>query len=168
VTGLASSRHNVANSPRAIFRAIRTRCDLRTQPPSEKVVVITGQECRRSLYERRNEWHGVLSMNALRELRRSADLGQRELAALLSVPVETLRTWDSGRRPVPITVMRRAVEAVANYTQKQKLLSLDQLARELGVHIRTLQAAARTGRLRFSPNVSAGALSRAAATDRLH
>src|SRR5262245_43985347 len=89
----------------------------------------------------------VLSMNALRELRRSADLGQRELAALLSVPLETLRTWDSGRRPVPIAVIRRAVEAVANDAQKQKLLSLDQLAKELGVHIRTLQAAARTGRL---------------------
>jgi hypothetical protein len=34
-------------------------CILRTQPPSKKVVVITGHECRWSLYERRDEWHGV-------------------------------------------------------------------------------------------------------------
>jgi DNA-binding transcriptional regulator YiaG len=119
----------------------------RLQPPSK-----TPRDHRPRMPEvalrksRRMAWC-VRSMNALRELRRSADLGQRELAALLSVPVETLRTWDSGRRAVPITVMRRAVEAVANYAQKQKLLSLDQLAKELGVHIRTLQAAARTGRL---------------------
>jgi AraC-like DNA-binding protein len=95
---------------------------------------------RRSLYENRDEWHGVPSMNALRELRRSADLGQRELAALLSVPLETRRTWDSGRRPVPIAVIHRAAEAVERHNRQQQLLSLDQLAKELGVHIRTLQA----------------------------
>ena len=63
------------------------------------------------------------------------------------LPLETLRTWDSGRRPVPIAVMHRAAEAVEEHARRQQLLSLDQLAKELGVHIRTLQAAARTGRL---------------------
>lgn len=87
-------------------------------------------------------------MNELRELRRSANLGQREFAALLSVPLETLRTWDSGRRAIPIRVLQRAAEAVAARHHQQELLPLDQLARNLGVHIRTLQAAARTGRLK--------------------
>jgi DNA-binding transcriptional regulator YiaG len=45
------------------------------------------------------------TMNGLRELRRSAGLGQREFASLLSVPLETLRTWDSGRRPIPVAVL---------------------------------------------------------------
>ena len=107
----------------------------------------SGHECRRSLYCSRNEWHGDRWMYELRELGRSANLGQREFAALLSVPLETLRTWDSGRRAVPIRVMQRAAATIANHKQQQELLPLDQLANELGVHIRTLQAAARTGRL---------------------
>jgi DNA-binding transcriptional regulator YiaG len=43
---------------------------------------------------RSRQWHGVRSMYKLRGLRRSVDLGQREFAALLDVPLETLRTWD--------------------------------------------------------------------------
>jgi ribosome-binding protein aMBF1 (putative translation factor) len=41
---------------------------------------------------------------------------------------------------------------VADHARRTELLPLDQLATELGVHVRTLQAAARTGRLtvRFS------------------
>ena len=41
-----------------------------------------------------NDAHGIVcsAMNALRELRHTANLGQREFAALLSVPLETLRT----------------------------------------------------------------------------
>jgi transcriptional regulator with XRE-family HTH domain len=109
--------------------------------------VITGHECRRSLYCSGDEWHRERSMSELRELRRSVDLGQREFAALLSVPLETLRTWDSGRRAVSTRIMQRAAAAVATHKQRQELLPLDQLANELGVHIRTLQAAARTGRL---------------------
>jgi hypothetical protein len=46
--------------------------------------------------------HGVPSMNALRALRRSADLGQRELAALLSVSSKHSErgTADGGRRTI--------------------------------------------------------------------
>jgi len=86
-------------------------------------------------------------MYELRQLRRSVDLGQREFAALLAVPLETLRTWDSGRRATPASVLSRAAAAVAHQQRQTTLLPLDQLAKELGVHIRTLQAAARTGRL---------------------
>ena len=75
------------------------------------------------------------------------NLGQRELAGLLGVPLETFRTWDSGRRPVPASILHRAAAAIGHHQQQTELLSLNQLARELHVHVRTLQAAARTGRL---------------------
>ncbi len=87
------------------------------------------------------------AMNELRELRRAIGLGQREFAALLSIPLETLRPWDSGRRVVSAAVLQRAREAIVHHQRQHELLPLDQLAKELHVHIRTLQAAARTGRL---------------------
>src|SRR6476646_9830051 len=80
-------------------------------------------------------------------LRRSVDLGQREFAALLSVPLETLRTWDSGRRRVPTHITHRAGAVVCEHKRRHELLPLAELATLLDVHIRTLQAAARTGRL---------------------
>jgi DNA-binding transcriptional regulator YiaG len=86
-------------------------------------------------------------MNALRDLRRGADLSQQELAALIDVPLNTFRMWDSGIRPTPPHLLPRAAQAIADYARNTELLSLDQLAREFGVHERTLRAAARTGRL---------------------
>jgi hypothetical protein len=105
----------------------------------------SGHTCRRSLGDRRREWHRVRSMYELRDLRRATGLGQREFAALLCVPLETFRTWDSGRRAVPALVLQRARSAVAQHTRLNEGLPLDQLARELHVHLRTLQAAVRTG-----------------------
>jgi len=87
------------------------------------------------------------AMSELRKLRRAVGLGQREFAALLSIPLETFRPWDSGRRVVPVTVLQRAREAVAHYQPQNELLPLDQLAKGLHVYRRTLQAAVRTGRL---------------------
>jgi DNA-binding transcriptional regulator YiaG len=86
-------------------------------------------------------------MTALRELGRAARLTQKECAALINVPVNTFRMWDSGLRPVPPHALVRATVAVTENERNRELLSLDQLARELGVHQRTLRAAARTGRL---------------------
>jgi len=86
-------------------------------------------------------------VNELRKLRYAAGLGQREFAALLAVPQETLRSWDSGRRPVPFPVLYKARAAVARHKRQHELLPLAALAKDLGVHLRTLQAAARTGRL---------------------
>jgi DNA-binding transcriptional regulator YiaG len=86
-------------------------------------------------------------ISELRDLRRAVDLNQKEFAALIGVPLETLRTWDSGRRPVPPRLLQHAKKLVANRPRNTELLSLVRLARELGVHQRTLQAAARTGRL---------------------
>ncbi len=112
------------------------------------IIMTSGHACRRSLYRSRDAWRRDAGMYELRELRRTANLGQREFAALLSVPVETLRTWDSGRRRVPLRMLRHADEAIATHKRRHELLPLAQLAKELGVHIRTVQAAARTGRLK--------------------
>jgi len=55
--------------------------------------------------------------------------------------------WESGLRRAPSHVITRARDALASWAKQRELLPLDQLAKELCVHIRTLQAAARTGRL---------------------
>ena len=88
----------------------------------------------------------------LRNLRRAINCRQHEFARLLDVPLETLRVWDSGRRTVPRQILQRARQVVAERPRQTEWLSLDDLARELGVHPRTLRAAARTVRLavRFS------------------
>ena len=86
-------------------------------------------------------------MTELRELRHAADLSQCEFAALMSVPVNTFRMWDSGLRPVPAPMLMRARSVVAHHARQTELLPLDRLAHELHVHVRTLQAAVRTGRL---------------------
>jgi DNA-binding transcriptional regulator YiaG len=109
--------------------------------------VITGLVRRRSLYDSPLTWHRVPGVTPLRELRRAADLSQQACAALVDVPLNTFRMWDSGLRPVPPHMLQRAREAVGVHARNAELVSLDQLARELGVHQRTLPAAARTGRL---------------------
>jgi len=86
-------------------------------------------------------------VNELRLLRREANLSQHDLATLLDVPLNTLRMWDSGLRPAPVHVLKRTQDTLAQWAKKQELLPLATLAKELGVHLRTLQAAARTGRL---------------------
>jgi DNA-binding transcriptional regulator YiaG len=86
-------------------------------------------------------------MTALREVRRAANLTQQEFAVLLDVPLNTFRMWDSGLRATPPHLVERATMAVTEHARNSELISLDQLARELGVHERTLRAAARIGRL---------------------
>jgi DNA-binding transcriptional regulator YiaG len=109
-------------------------------------LLITGQVRRRSLYVSRGEWQ-CGAVNELRELRHRADLSQRDFAKLLDVPVNTFRMWDSGLRPVPAPILVRARTVVTHHAQQTELLPLVQLAQELRVHVRTLQAAVRTGRL---------------------
>jgi DNA-binding transcriptional regulator YiaG len=110
-------------------------------------IVITGLVRRRALYDSPLTWHRVPVVTPLRELRRAAGLSQQACAALVDVPLNTFRMWDSGLRPVPPHMLERAKEAVVVHARNAELVSLDQLARELGVHQRTLRAAARTGRL---------------------
>ena len=65
----------------------------------------------------------------------------------MNVPTNTYRMWDSGLRPVSQRTLRRARDVVCELARQHELLPLDRLASYLGVHVRTLQAAARTGRL---------------------
>jgi DNA-binding transcriptional regulator YiaG len=108
--------------------------------------VSSGLVFRRSLYESPREWQRE-RVNALRELRSDARLSQRAFAELLAVPVNTFRMWDSALRPIPIGIMERAKASVRKHATDTEPLPLDQLASELDVHMRTLRAAARTGRL---------------------
>ena len=79
--------------------------------------------------------NGILPMvSELRELRRQLALSQAEFADRLGVPAETLRTWDSGRRPAPAPVMRRARDAACRCVDETELVRLTQLATEFSVH----------------------------------
>ena len=114
MTGLACSRGHCANSDRCFSRAIQHVPIRPLVRRLQERAMITGHEYRRSLYDTRREWHRVLSVNELRALRRATGLGQREFAAELAVALETFRTWDSGRRPVPTPVLQKARAAVAH------------------------------------------------------
>jgi transcriptional regulator with XRE-family HTH domain len=89
-------------------------------------------------------------VTALRTLRRTLGLTQAELAALLEVPVNSFRMWDSGLRPVPAMVLDLTKAHLARYAHEAERLPLKRLANELGVHVQTLQRAVRTGRLEAS------------------
>ena len=145
VTGLANVRHISRIRFLEHFCVFSAR---RSHAVAQLDKAITGHVCRRSLGDRRHLMHRVADVNALRELRREVGLTQAELASLLHVPIETLRTWDSGRRLVPAQVLAAAKRVIAEYPRNYELVSLEVLARELGVHERTLRAAARTGRLK--------------------
>lgn len=86
-------------------------------------------------------------MTELRLCRRQLGLSQRELASVLSVPRNCLRMWNSGLRATPNAVLNESRVAAAEAVRDQQPLTLPVLATRLNVHLRTLQAAARTGRL---------------------
>ena len=87
--------------------------------------------------------------NPIRTLRAQLRLSQPAFARLLGVATETYRTWDSGRREVPGTWLDKA-KTIAAAQDPHRLRSLHDLARELGVHVRTLRDAARGGRLKVT------------------
>ena len=82
----------------------------------------------------------------IRRLRLLLQLSQPAFARLLGVSTETYRAWDSGRRTVSDTWLDQA-RALAAAEDPGRLWSLQVLATELGVHVRTLRDAARRGRL---------------------
>ena len=67
-------------------------------------------------------------------------------AATLGASPESYRTWDAGRRAPPPKVLARA-RALAMHRDDHELLPLPVLALLVGVHVKTLRAAARDGRL---------------------
>jgi DNA-binding transcriptional regulator YiaG len=84
-------------------------------------------------------------MNALRLLRLDMGLSQCEFATQLGIAEQTYRTWDSGRRRPPRAIVYKARRL--QETAGGKLLSLQILAAEYHVHVRTLRKAAQDGRL---------------------
>jgi DNA-binding transcriptional regulator YiaG len=85
----------------------------------------------------------------LRECRRALALSQSTFATQLGVPIETYRTWDSGRRPARPEILTKANE-LALRADSHALRSLETLARLIHVHVKTLHAAAKDGRLRVT------------------
>ena len=91
-------------------------------------------------------WCDVVEPRTLRECRIALGQSQAAFAAMLGASPESYRTWDSGRRATPPQVMARA-RALATHRDDHALLPLSVLALIIGVHVKTLRAAARDGRL---------------------
>ena len=91
-------------------------------------------------------WCDVVEPRTLRECRIALGQSQSSFAAMLGVSPESHRTWDSGRRATPPKILARA-RALATHRDEQALLPLPVLALLIGVHVKTLRAAARDGRL---------------------
>ncbi len=91
-------------------------------------------------------WCDVVEPRTLRECRIALGQSQAAFAALLGVSPESYRPWDTGRRATPSQVMVRA-QALATHRDDHALLPLPMLALLIGVHVKTLRAAARDGRL---------------------
>ena len=91
-------------------------------------------------------WCDVVEPRTLRECRIALGQSQAAFAAMLGVSPESYRTWDAGRRATPPHVMARA-RALATHRDEHALLPLPVLALLIGVHVKTLRAAARDGRL---------------------
>ena len=91
-------------------------------------------------------WCDVVEPRTLRECRIALGQSQAAFAAMLGVSAESYRTWDAGRRATPPQVMARA-RALATHRDDDALLPLLVLALLIGVHVKTLRAAARDGRL---------------------
>ena len=90
-----------------------------------------------------------LTTFTLRQCRYALALSQSSFAAQLGIPLETYRTWDSGRRLVRLDILTRANELMLR-ADPQALRPLETLARLIHVHVKTLYAAAKDGRLRVT------------------
>ena len=91
-------------------------------------------------------WCDVVEPCTLRECRIALGQSQAAFAAMLGVSPESYRTWDAGRRATPPKILARA-RALATHCDEHTLLPLPVLALLIGVHVKTLRAAARDGRL---------------------
>ena len=91
-------------------------------------------------------WCDVVEPRTLRDCRIALGQSQAAFAAMLGVSPESYRTWDAGRRATPLKILARA-RALATHRDDHALLPLPVLALLIGVHVKTLRAAARDGRL---------------------
>ena len=91
-------------------------------------------------------WCVVVEPRTLRECRIALGQSQAAFATMLGVSPESYRTWDAGRRATPPKMLARA-RALATHRNDHALLPSPVLALLIGVHVKTLRAAARDGRL---------------------
>ena len=91
-------------------------------------------------------WCDVVEPCTLRECRIALGQSQAAFASTLGASPESYRTWDARRRAPPPKVLARA-RALATHRDDHELLPLPVLALLVGVHVKTLRAAARDGRL---------------------
>ena len=91
-------------------------------------------------------WCDVVEFCTLRECRIAPGQSQPAFALMLGASPESYRTWDTGRRAAPPKMLARA-RALATHRNDHELLPLLVLALLIGVHVKTLRAAARDGRL---------------------
>ena len=91
-------------------------------------------------------WCDLMEPRTLRACRIALGQSQAAFAAMLGASRESYRTWDAGRRATPPKLLARA-RALATHRDAQALLPLPVLALLIGVHVKTLRAAARDGRL---------------------
>ena len=91
-------------------------------------------------------WCDVVEPRTLRACRIVLGQSQAAFAAMLGASPESYRTWDAGRRPTPPKMLARA-RALATHRDDHALLPLPVLALLIDVHVKTLRAAAREGRL---------------------
>ena len=94
-------------------------------------------------------WCDAVEPRTLRECRIALGQSQSAFAAMLGVSPESYRTWDSWRRATPPKMLARA-RALATHHEDHALLPLPVLALLIGVHVKTLRAAARDGRLQVT------------------
>ena len=91
-------------------------------------------------------WCDAVEPRTLRECRIALGQSQAAFALMLGASPESYRTWDAGRRATPPKILARA-RALATHRDDHALLPLPVLALLIGVHVKTLRAAARDGRL---------------------
>ena len=91
-------------------------------------------------------WCDVVEPRTLLECRIALGQSQAVFAAMLGAPPESYRTWDAGRRATPPKMLARA-RALVTHRDDHAFLPLSVLALLIGVHVKTLRAAGRDGRL---------------------
>ena len=91
-------------------------------------------------------WCDVVEPRTLRDCRIALGQSQAAFATMLGASPESYRTWDAGRRATPLKILARA-RALATHRDDHALLPLPVLALLIDVHVKTLRAAARDGRL---------------------
>ncbi len=92
-------------------------------------------------------WCDVVEPRTLRACRIALGQSQAAFAATLGASPESYRTWDAGRTGDAAEDTRASASTLATHRDDHALLPLPVLALLIGVHVKTLRAAARDGRL---------------------